>query len=89
MMEALNDFGAVEFFAVQTLTTGIFTVWLEASNVGGAAQIAIPTRDILPFWKGIFVAKLCSLPILFGFIMPFSIMLHHAVNVEGLWTNSL
>ena len=41
MMEALNDFGAVEFFAVQTLTTGIFTVWLEASNVGGAAQIAI------------------------------------------------
>lgn len=40
MMETLNDFGAVEFFAVQTLTTGIFTVWLEASNVGGAAQIA-------------------------------------------------
>jgi iron(III) transport system permease protein len=25
---------------------------------------------------------------LFGFIMPFSIMLHHAVNVEGLWTNT-
>jgi len=41
MMEALNDFGAVEFFAVQTLTTGIFTVWLESSNVGGAAQIAV------------------------------------------------
>ncbi|MCP5088016.1 MAG: iron ABC transporter permease [Rhodobacteraceae bacterium] len=40
MMETLNDFGAVEFFAVQTLTTGIFTVWLEASNPGGAAQIA-------------------------------------------------
>lgn len=41
MMETLNDFGAVEFFAVQTLTTGIFTVWLEASNAGGAAQIAL------------------------------------------------
>ena len=40
MMEALADFGTVEFFAVQTLTTGIFTVWLESSNVGGAAQIA-------------------------------------------------
>lgn len=40
MMETLADFGTVEFFAVQTLTTGIFTVWLEASNVGGAAQIA-------------------------------------------------
>ena len=40
MMETLNEFGAMEFFAVQTLTTGIFTVWLEASNAGGAAQLA-------------------------------------------------
>ncbi|MEM7241436.1 MAG: iron ABC transporter permease [Pseudomonadota bacterium] len=40
MMESLNEFGAVEYFAVQTLTTGIFTVWLEANNLGGAAQIA-------------------------------------------------
>ena len=41
MMEAASDFGTVEFFAVQTLTTGIFSVWLEASNAGGAAQIAM------------------------------------------------
>jgi iron(III) transport system permease protein len=41
MMETLNDFGTVEFFAVQTLTTGIFSVWLEGSNAGGAAQIAM------------------------------------------------
>jgi len=41
MMETANDFGTVEFFAVQTLTTGIFTVWLESSNAGGAAQIAV------------------------------------------------
>lgn len=41
MMETANDFGTVEFFAVQTLTTGIFTVWLEGSNAGGAAQIAM------------------------------------------------
>ena len=40
MMETVNDFGVVDFFAVQTLTTGIFTVWLEAGNAGGAAQIA-------------------------------------------------
>ncbi|WP_118132945.1 iron ABC transporter permease [Oceanicella sp. SM1341] len=39
-METLNDFGAVDFFAVQTLTTGIFSIWLEAYNAGGAAQIA-------------------------------------------------
>ena len=40
MMEAASDFGAVDFFAVQTLTTGIFSVWLESNNAGGAAQIA-------------------------------------------------
>lgn len=40
MMESLNDFGTVDYFAVQTLTTGIFTVWLQGYNAGGAAQIA-------------------------------------------------
>ncbi|MGI9395671.1 MAG: ABC transporter permease, partial [Boseongicola sp.] len=40
MMETVNDFGTVEFFGVQTLTIGIFSVWLEAGNVSGAAQIA-------------------------------------------------
>ena len=40
MMETVNDFGTVEFFAVQTLTTGIFSVWFEQNNAGGAAQIA-------------------------------------------------
>lgn len=41
MMETINDFGVVEYFAVQTLTTGIFSVWLEMGNAGGAAQIAV------------------------------------------------
>lgn len=40
MMETVSDFGAVSYFAVQTLTTGIFSTWLETSNAGGAAQIA-------------------------------------------------
>ncbi len=40
MMETVNDFGTVDYFGVQTLTTGIFAVWLEAGNAGGAAQIA-------------------------------------------------
>lgn len=40
MMETVSDFGAVSYFAVQTLTTGIFTTWLEAGNAGGAAQIS-------------------------------------------------
>lgn len=41
MMETVSDFGVVEFFAVQTLTTGIFTTWLEMGNAGGAAQISV------------------------------------------------
>ena len=40
MMESVNDFGVVDFFGVQTLTTGIFTIWLQGGNAGGAAQIA-------------------------------------------------
>ncbi|HCQ67003.1 MAG TPA: iron ABC transporter permease [Rhodobacteraceae bacterium] len=41
MMETVSDFGVVEFFAVQTLTTGIFTTWLEMGNAGGAAQLSL------------------------------------------------
>ncbi len=41
MMETVSDFGAVNYFAVQTLTTGIFSVWLDAYNVGGAAQLSL------------------------------------------------
>jgi iron(III) transport system permease protein len=40
MMESVNDFGTVDYFAVQTLTTGIFTTWLEGNSAEGAAQIA-------------------------------------------------
>lgn len=40
VMETVSDFGVVSYFAVQTLTTGIFSVWLEGGNAGGAAQIA-------------------------------------------------
>lgn len=40
MMETVNDYGAVDYFAVQTLTTGIFSVWLQAGNLGGAAQLS-------------------------------------------------
>ncbi|WP_045320353.1 ABC transporter permease [Limimaricola cinnabarinus] len=49
MMETVNDFGVVDYFAVQTLTTGIFTVWLQAGNLGGAAQIAILVLAMIVF----------------------------------------
>ena len=40
-METIADFGAVDYFAVQTLTRGVFSIWLDMHNAGGAAQIAI------------------------------------------------
>ncbi|MEM9370858.1 MAG: iron ABC transporter permease [Pseudomonadota bacterium] len=40
-METLNDFGTVDFYNIQTLTKGIFLVWLDTYNAGGAAQIAL------------------------------------------------
>jgi len=39
MMETLNDFGTVDFFSVQTLTAGLYDVWLNMGNLGGGAQI--------------------------------------------------
>ena len=41
MMETVADYGVVEHFGVQTLTTGIFATWLEGGNAGGAAQLAL------------------------------------------------
>ena len=40
-METVNDYGTVSYFGVQTLTTGIFSVWLSGGNAGGAAQLSL------------------------------------------------
>ena len=40
MMETISDFGTVEYFAVRTLTLGIFNVWLGMNDLTAAAQIA-------------------------------------------------
>ncbi len=41
LMETIADFGTVQHFGLQTLTTGVFSVWLNDNNAGGAAQIAL------------------------------------------------
>jgi len=46
-METVNEFGAVTHFGVQTLTTGIFSVWLTAGNAGGAAQLALVSLGVI------------------------------------------
>jgi iron(III) transport system permease protein len=47
LMETLNDFGTIDFFAVHTLTAGIFNVWLGMGNAGGAAQIALTMLGVV------------------------------------------
>lgn len=41
MMEVVSDFGTVEYFALDTLTLGIFNVWLGMGNMAAAARIAM------------------------------------------------
>jgi len=40
LMEALNDFGTVQFFGVDTFTTGIYRTWLGLGQPAAAAQLA-------------------------------------------------
>jgi len=40
LMETLNDVGAVEFLGVKTLTSAVYTTWLNQGSLNGAAQIA-------------------------------------------------
>lgn len=49
LMETLNDFGTVDFFAVATLTIGIYDVWLNMNSIAGAAQLAMVTLTIVLF----------------------------------------
>ncbi len=41
LMEALNDFGAVQHFGVDTFVTAIFRVWQVQGDATGAAQLAL------------------------------------------------
>ncbi len=53
LMETVADFGTVEHFGVQTLTTGIFSVWLSGGNAGGAAQISLVILAIVALLLGV------------------------------------
>ena len=111
LMEVLNDFGTVDYFAVQTFTAGIFDVWLNMNSTAGAAQLStvllafvlvlivlertarqgkkfhhtsmkyseLPSyrlRGKRAFWAFV----LCALPVLFGFVLPASVLAHYALN---------
>lgn len=40
MMEALADYGTVQYFGISTLTTGVFRTWFGLGDVTAAAQLA-------------------------------------------------
>ena len=46
-MEVMNDLGTVTTFAIPTLTTGIFSLWLDGRNLAGAAQLSCLTLGII------------------------------------------
>lgn len=118
MMETVNDFGTVDYFAVQTLTTGIFSVWLQSGNAGGAAQLACvilaviivlvslekSARRRMKFFnlstrhrgvekiklvgrRSVIACLICMIPVVFGFIIPTSVLGWHALGHLGEWTN--
>lgn len=41
LMETISDFGTVEFLAVETITLGIFNLWLGMNNFSAASQLSI------------------------------------------------
>ena len=41
LMEALNDFGAVQHLGVRTLTRSVFALWLNRGDLSGAAELAL------------------------------------------------
>jgi iron(III) transport system permease protein len=41
LMETLNDIGAAEYLGVRTMTSAVFTTWINRSSLEGAAQIAM------------------------------------------------
>ena len=53
MMEVVSDFGTVEYFALDTLTLGIFNVWLGMGNIAAAARIALMAFVIVVILLGI------------------------------------
>lgn len=54
LMECLNDLGAVQYLGVVTLTSSVYSTWLQKGNLGGAAQIA---AVMLTFVALLFVAE--------------------------------
>jgi len=91
LMETINDIGAMEHLGVKTLSFSIFSVWLNQSDLAGAAQIALFTlvlvfgekitsvRRKLKGASSLLVSCLCLLPVLTGFGIPLYVLGDYAL----------
>lgn len=112
LMETLNDFGTVDYFGVQTFTTGIYRTWfglgerVAAAQLSGFLLVFILILILLERWsrskmdtkqnstgryKELFIYKLtgwkawastffCSIPVLFGFLIPVIILVEMMIS---------
>ena len=120
LMETISDFGTVEFFAVETITLGIFNLWLGMNNLGAASQLALVAftfiiillgielsarkkqkfndtkiksfntiiKKVTPL-KSLLIFGICLIPIIFGFIIPISILFINSLSYldSENWSN--
>jgi iron(III) transport system permease protein len=111
LMETLADYGTVQYFGVNTFTTGIFKAWYGLDDSVTAAQLATlllsfvvvlifmerySRRDArfhststtesrgqryqLTGWRAFWATLACSLPVIFGFIIPAVQLLYWTIN---------
>ena len=111
LMETVSDFGTVDFFAVETITLGIFNLWLGMNNLAAAAQLALIAFTFIIILLGIELSArksqkfndtkiknldtitkrtspmksfliffICLIPIIIGFIIPFSILINNSLT---------
>ena len=120
LMETISDFGTVEFFAVETITLGIFNLWLGMNNLGAASQLALVAftfiiillgielsarkkqkfndtkiksfntiiKKVTPL-KSLLIFGICLIPIIFGFVIPISILFINSLSYldSENWSN--
>ncbi|MDF1720897.1 MAG: iron ABC transporter permease [Minwuia sp.] len=106
LMETLNEYGTVDYFAVPVFSTGIFHVWINMGSLEGASGLALmlvgavavllllerraradrrfadpratraaAARQPLPTWRGFAAMAVCGLPVVFGFLLPFALLI--------------
>ena len=119
IMETVADFGTVQFFGVQTFTTGIIRTYYGFGDTPGAAQLSSVllgfvailvilerhSRNRIRYYSdqmrrldqaaqhltgfsAFAVQVLCALPILFGFLIPTTLLVNWTIfdaQLQSLW----